>query len=53
MTRPSFCGFNPKSPATIAFSISLIVVASYGRIKICCGSGVPMLANCFSGVSEP
>ena len=27
-TRPSLCGLNPKSRATIAFSISLIVFVS-------------------------
>ena len=53
ITRPSFCGLNPRSLARIAFSMSLIVDGSNGRMTICVASGAPTCAIDFSGVDAP
>ena len=46
-------GDMPRSLERIAFSISLRMLCSKGRIRICCGSGVLICASCFNGVGDP
>ena len=50
---PSFVGDMPRSLARIAFSMSLSVVGSNGRMTIDCGSGVLIWASCLSCICEP
>ena len=41
ISRPSFCGLKPRSLVWMAFSMSLNVPGSYGRMTIWLGSGRP------------
>ena len=53
INRPSFCGFSPRPLACTAFSMSLSVPGSNGRMTICVGSGAPTEAMALIGVGEP
>ena len=53
ITRPSLMGVKPSPLAWMAFSMSLIVPGSKGRITIWVGSGAPTEASCLIGVGEP